>query len=244
MASPAPDGMELALFHAYAALTLPHLLDKTGVYVVRPNGMQRHLRRTVKVGKGLLRERFRTYKKMWPDGGKVFAFFTVPAPTAMWSTERDVALQREQQLIGVGTGLLRAHRYHGEWIDAPLPSILRAMRQVHRPSEGRFYVCDAEAIHAAPGHEPSEPPAGAIQRRALPLREAKVDSVRTFFASLSEPERRSFVNRLPPDERQRLWDGLSSGERAASLTALASHPEWLPALYRVAQLPRRRVAEA
>ena len=82
--------------------------------------MQRHLRRTVKVGKGLLRERFRTYKKMWPDGGKIFAFFTVPTHTAMWSTERDVARLREQELIGHVAGLLRTHRYHGEWVDAPL----------------------------------------------------------------------------------------------------------------------------
>ena len=77
---------------------------------------------------------------MWPDGGKVFAFFTVPTPSAVWAMQRDIPYMREQQLIGVGHGLLRHKRYHGEWIDAPLLEILRAMQQVHVPSEGRFYV--------------------------------------------------------------------------------------------------------
>ena len=48
--------------------------------------------------------------------GKVFAFFTVPTPTAMWTTERDIPSLREQQLIDV----LRTCRYHGEWFDAEL----------------------------------------------------------------------------------------------------------------------------
>ena len=105
-----PTGMELALFQEFASMAMPHLLEKTGIYVVQPNGMQSRLQQVHKVGKGLLRERLRTYKKMWPDGGRVFAFFTVPTSTALWSTERDVGLQRERQLIDVGTGLLRAHR--------------------------------------------------------------------------------------------------------------------------------------
>ena len=50
-----PTGMELALFQEYAALTHPQLLDKTGVYVVQPNGLQHHLHHVHKVGKGLLR---------------------------------------------------------------------------------------------------------------------------------------------------------------------------------------------
>ena len=99
--------MELALFHEYVAVHMPQLRDKTGIYVVQPNGMQRRLQHVHKLGKGLLRERLRIYKKMWPDGGKVFAFFTVPTPTATWSTERDIPLLREQQLISAGSGLLR-----------------------------------------------------------------------------------------------------------------------------------------
>ena len=241
-----PTGMELALFQEYAALTHPQLLDKTGVYVVQPNGLQHHLHHVHKVGKGLLRERFRTYKKMWPDGGKVFACFTVPTATAMWSTERDVALRREQQLIGTDAGLLRSHRYHGEWVDAPLSQIVEAMRRVHVPSEGRFYVFDSETIavvhQRAELAQPAELPARAVPRRAMPLREAKVDSVRSFFASLSEPEKRSFVDQLPHTERQRLWESLPSHVQAAhDTTSLprprgAARPDWLPALYRVAQL--------
>ena len=226
----------------------PHTLVVGPVTVVRPNGMQHRLQNVHKLGKGLLHERFRTYKQMWPDGGRVFAFFTVPTHTAMWSTERDVARLREQELIGAGAGLLRSHRYHGEWVDAPLRQIIEAMHRVHVPREGRFYVCDAEAIRALSGsrEELAEPPAGAALRRAMPLREAKVASVRAFFASLSELEKRSFVARLPPDERRRLWESLSTDEQAAQRSAFAvppssatvqqPSPEWLPAMYRVTQL--------
>ena len=97
--------MELAIFREYLHLSAPHLLDKTGVYVVQPNSLQRSLRNVHKIGKGQLQERFRMYKQMWPDGGKVFAFFTVPTPTAVWSTARDIPSLREQQLIGVGTAV-------------------------------------------------------------------------------------------------------------------------------------------
>ena len=106
--------MELAIFREYLHLSAPQLRDKTGVYVVQPNSLQRSLRNVHKIGKGQLQERFRMYKQMWPDGGKVFAFFTVPTPTAVWSTSRDIPSLREQQLIGAGAGLLRKHRYHGE----------------------------------------------------------------------------------------------------------------------------------
>ena len=138
--------MDLELFQAYASQTAPRLLDQTGVYVVQPNGLQRRLNNVYKLGKGQLQSRFRIYKKMWADGGKVFAFFTVPTPSAVWAMQRDVPLAREQQLIGVGHGLLRHKRYHGEWIDAPLLEILCAMQQVHKPSEGRFYVCDPSGV--------------------------------------------------------------------------------------------------
>ena len=90
--SSSPVGMELALFQAYVMHTTPRLLDKTGVYVVQPNGLQNHLRDVFKIGKGQLRQRFRMYKQMWPDGGKVFAFFTVPTASASWAMQRSRSL--------------------------------------------------------------------------------------------------------------------------------------------------------
>ena len=86
--APFDDLGEIYNLLQYLHLHAPHLLEKTGVYVVQPNSLQRSLRNVHKVGKGQLQQRFRIYKQMWPDGGKVFAFFTVPTPTAMWTTER------------------------------------------------------------------------------------------------------------------------------------------------------------
>ena len=165
--------MDLALFHEYIVMHMPQLRD-----VVQPNGMYRRLQHVHKLGKGMLRERFRTYKKMWPDGGKVFAFFTVPTPTAIWSTERDIPSLREQQLINPKSGLLRARCYHGEWVDADLRSIVRAMQDVHKPSEGQFYICNENAIHAIDVHrEVDSGEAAHVPRKVMPLRQATEHAV-------------------------------------------------------------------
>lgn len=215
MGSKSPAGMDLELFQAYASQTAPRLLDQTGVYVVQPNGLQRRLNNVYKLGKGQLQSRFRIYKKMWPDGGKVFAFFTVPTPSAVWAMQRDVPLAREQQLIGVGHGLLRHKRYHGEWIDAPLLEILCAMQQVHKPSEGRFYLCDPSGVRPVflDDKERGEAPV-LVPRRVTPFRDAKLESTRRYFASLMASEKRMYVQQMPRDERQLLWESLSGRERS------------------------------
>lgn len=228
--------MELAIFREYLQLSAPHLLDKTGVYVVQPNSLQRSLRNVHKIGKGQLRERFRMYKQMWPDGGKVFAFFTVPTPAAVWSTARDIPSLREQQLIGVGAGLLRKYRYHGEWIDANLQTIVRAMQQVHSASEGQFYICDDVAIHAVNTDRPASDAPAMVPRKVTPLRSAKVASTRAFFLSLTTQEKIELVKQLPRDERKVLWRSLSSDEKTQNLThfivaGVNARPEWLPASY-------------
>ena len=225
--------MELAIFREYLQLSAPHLLEKTGVYVVQPNSLQRSLRNVHKVGKGQLQQRFRTYKQMWPDGGKVFAFFTVPTPTATWTTERDLPTLREQQLIGVDTGLLRKHRYHGEWVDAELRTIVRAMQDVHNPSEGQFYVCDADTIQAVRFDKPGDEPV-RVPRRLTPPRAAKEQSTKAFFLSLGSQEKLDFLRRLPAVERQTLWGSLDSGEKVHNLTSFvveSVRPGWLPTRY-------------
>ena len=230
-----PAGMDLALFLAYVSQTAPQLLDKTGVYVVQPNGLQRQLRHVHKLGKGQLQQRFRIYKQMWPDGGKVFAFFTVPTPSAVWAMQRDIPYMREQQLIGVGHGLLRHKRYHGEWIDAPLIEILRAMQQVHVPSEGRFYVCDPIAVHAVSlgGQKRGDAPV-LIPRRVMPFRDAKAESTRRYFASLIASEKRMYVQQMPREERQLLWESLTGREQSKYnsmfMSAVAPNMAWLSML--------------
>ena len=227
--------MELAIFREYVQLYAPHLLDKTGVYVVQPNSLQRSLRNVHKIGKGQLQQRFRTYKQMWPDGGKVFAFFTVPTATATWTTERDIPLLRERQLIGVDAGLLRMHRYHGEWVDAELRTVVRAMQDVHNPSEGQFYVCGADAIQAVRIDKPGEEPTRVL-RRLTPSRAAKEQSAKAFFLSLGSQQKVDLVRRLPAGERRTLWSTLDSGEKARNLTpfvtgSVCARPEWLPTPY-------------
>ncbi len=228
--------MELAIFREYLRLSAPHLLDKTGVYVVQPNSLQRSLRDVHKIGKGQLQERFRMYKQMWPDGGKVFAFFTVPTPTAVWSTGRDIPSLREQQLIGVGAGVLRMYRYHGEWVDAELRTIIRAMQEVHNPSEGQFYICDEAAIHAVNTNRAASDALTIVPRKGTPLRGAKVQSTKSFFLSLSSPEKIEFVKQLPGHERKMLWRNFTSSEQTQNLThfvvaGVNAQPNWLPASY-------------
>lgn len=206
------------------------------MYVVQPNALQSHLRSVFKVGKGQLRQRFRMYKQMWPDGGKVFAFFTVPTPSAAWAMQRDIPYTREQQLIGASNGLLRHRRWHVEWVDAPLSEIVEAMQRVHVPSEGRLYVCDAESIRAVQVQKPTGEVPVRIPRKVMPLRRAKVQSLLAYFASLSAEERRAFVQQMPPRERQLLWESLDAEEKfthIATFALSALHPAWLPSLYSV-----------
>ena len=228
--------MELAIFRDYLRLSAPYLLDKTGVYVVQPNSLQRSLKNVHKVGKGLLNERFRMYKQMWPDGGKVFAFFTVPTPSAVWSTVRDIPTLREQQLIGVGAGRLRMYRYHGEWVDAELHTIIRAMQDVHNPSEGRFFMCDEASIHEVDTNRPATGMPVMVPRKVTPLRGAKLSSTKAFFLSLHSQERIAFLKRLSQNERKILWRTLTSSEMTQNLAhfvvaGVNSRPEWLPASY-------------
>jgi len=235
--SSSPTGMELALFQAYVTHTTPRLLDKTGVYVVQPNGLQNHLRGVFKVGKGQLWQRFRMYKQMWPDGGKVFAFFTVPTASASWAMQRDIAFAREQQLIGTSDGLLRHRKWHGEWVDASLREIITAMQRVHAPSEGHFYVCDAESIRTVQVQKPQGDAPARIPRKVLPFRRAKAESLLAHFRSLGAEEKRALVRQMPSADRQLLWESLSAEEQPSHLTTFALselHLRWLPTLYSVA----------
>ena len=143
---------------------------------------------------------------------------------------------REQQLIGVGAGILRRYRYHGEWVDAELPTVIRAMQEVHNPSEGQFYICDEAAIHAVNTNRPASDAPAMVPRKGTPLRSAKLQSTKSFFLSLSSPEKIEFVKQLSSSERKCLWRSFTSGEKTQNLThfvvaGVNMQPNWLPASY-------------
>ena len=212
--------MELALFQEYARLSQPHLLHKGGVYVVQPNGMQKRLENVHKIGKGNLKERFRMYKQMWPDGGKVFAFFTTP--TASTTEARpDLSYRREQQLLNES---LRSKRYHGEWVDADLNRVVDAMKEVHKPSEGHFYLCDEDRIQRVEVKQMDEEVDEAVPRRVLPFRGAKAASTAAYFLSLGMRDKKIFVRQLPAEERNQLLKSLPVNEQVRHITTILATP--------------------
>ena len=115
-------------------------------------------------------------------------------------------------------------------------TIIRAMQEVHNPSEGQFYICDEAAIHAVNNNRPASDAPAIVPRKGTPLRSAKVQSTKSFFLSLSSPEKIEFVKQLPSNERKLLWRSFTSSEKTRNLThfvvaGVNAQPNWLPASY-------------
>ena len=110
------------------------------------------------------------------------------------------------------------------------------MQEVHKPSEGQFYVCYEDAVHAIDVNRPDGDSPVLLPRKVTPLRAAKVQSTRSFFLSLNSQQKVEFLKQLPAAEKKVLWSSFTSSEKTHNLTyfALAGinrRPDWLPAVY-------------